>query len=95
MSSFLESDYCNSITPNQILQLGPAELTESSISDCPHADAKSARPAEEIYGQPLVSKKRGGNCRVAIHHDPAEEIYASAQTPRLIRGRGDREETGQ
>ena len=89
MSSFLESDYRNSITPNQILQLGPADPRLPS-----HADAKSTRPAEEIYGRPLVSKKKGGNRRVAIHHDPAEEIYASAQAPRLIRGRGDRRRDG-
>lgn len=90
---FLESDYCNSITSNQILLVGPAERTQSSSPDRPHADVRLRGTLKEKYGRPLVSKE-------CIAEWPSittlrrEAIHApSAQTPCLIRGRVDWKET--
>lgn len=53
---FLESDYSNSITPNQILLLRPC--WESSVPNSPHADVVLHRAVKEKYSWPLVSKAR-------------------------------------
>lgn len=89
----MESDYSNSITPNQILLLGHAERTESSVPDSPHADAGLRGAVKEKYGRPLVSKERTAEWP-SITTLRRKAIRApSAQTLCLIRGRADWEET--
>lgn len=78
---FLESDYPNSITPNQILLaraccacMRPASLKAPVQTGGPSRGAEG-----EIW---MASGEQGAFSRAAIHHDPAAKSDARSARPR-------------